>query len=144
MAVRLPRLLRRLRPDLAHFLHVVPPAYRGPAVLTVQDLSFEADRGLMAARDRLFFRTLVRPSARRAARVLTGSERTRGDLVAHYGIDPAKIVLTPYGVDPAFTPDGPGGRTARRTPSSSARCTRARTRSPRSRRSRSCRTTSGS
>ncbi len=52
MAVRLPRLLRRLKPDLAHFLHVVPPAYRGRAVLTVQDLSFETDGGLMGARDR--------------------------------------------------------------------------------------------
>jgi glycosyltransferase involved in cell wall biosynthesis len=107
MAVRLPRLLRRLRPALAHFLHVVPPAYRGPAVLTVQDLSFETDRSLMSRRDRLFFRTLVRPSARRAARVLTGSERTRDDLVERYGVPAEKVVCTPYGVDPAFTPDGP-------------------------------------
>jgi glycosyltransferase involved in cell wall biosynthesis len=107
MAVRLPRRLRSLRPALAHFLHVVPPAYRGPAVLTVQDLSFEADRSLMRPRDRLFFRTLVRPSAKRAARVLTGSERTRDDLVERYGIPARKVVLTPYGVDPAFTPEGP-------------------------------------
>ena len=106
MAVRLPRLLRRLRPALAHFLHVVPPAYRGPAVLTVQDLSFETDRSLMRPRDRLFFRTLVRPSARRASRVLTGSERTRDDLVERYGIDAGKVVLTPYGVDPEFGPNG--------------------------------------
>jgi hypothetical protein len=49
-------------------------------VLTVQDLSFETDRSLMGARDRLMFRTQVKPSARRAARVLTGSERTRDDL----------------------------------------------------------------
>ena len=107
MAWRLPRLLRTLKPDLAHFLHVVPPLYRERSVLTVQDLSFETDRSLMGARDRLMFRTQVTPSARRAARVLTGSERTRDDLVERYGIDPAKIVLTPYGVDPAFTPDGP-------------------------------------
>jgi glycosyltransferase involved in cell wall biosynthesis len=100
-------VLRRLRPALAHFLHVVPPLYRGPAVLTVQDLSYERDPGLMPARDRLFFRTLVRPSARRAARVLTGSEQTREDLVERYGVPPAKVVLTPYGVDPAFVPEGP-------------------------------------
>jgi glycosyltransferase involved in cell wall biosynthesis len=107
MAVRLPRALRRARPALAHFLHVVPPAYRALAVLTVQDLSFEADRTLMRARDRLFFRTLVRPSAKRAARVLTGSARTRDDLVDRYGIPEEKVALTPYGVDPAFTPEGP-------------------------------------
>jgi glycosyltransferase involved in cell wall biosynthesis len=107
MLVRLPRLLRDLRPALAHFLHVVPPLYRGRSVLTVQDLSFEADRRLMGARDRLMFRTLVRPSARRAAAVLTGSEHTRADLAAHYGVPPEEVVLTPYGVDPAFGPDGP-------------------------------------
>lgn len=107
MAVRLPRLLHRMKPDLVHFLHVVPPAYRGRAVLTVQDLSFEADGRLMARRDRVFFRALVRPSARRAARVLTGSERTRADLAEHYSIPGGKVVLTPYGVDPAFSPDGP-------------------------------------
>jgi glycosyltransferase involved in cell wall biosynthesis len=107
MAFTLPRLLRRVHPRVAHFLHVVPPAYRGAAIVTVQDLSFETDRRLMPARDRFFFRTLVRPSARRAARVLTGSERTRRDLVERYGIAPEKVVVTPYGVDPAFTPDGP-------------------------------------
>ena len=107
MAVRLPIVLRRLRPALAHFLHVVPPAYRGPAVLTVQDLSFERDPTLMPPRDRLFFRTLVRPSARRAARVLTGSEQTRADLVERYGVATDKIAVVPYGVDPAFYPDGP-------------------------------------
>ncbi|HEU5213401.1 MAG TPA: glycosyltransferase family 1 protein [Gaiellaceae bacterium] len=112
MAWRLPRLLRELKPDVAHFLHVLPPLHRGPSVLTVQDLSFETDRKLMGARDRLIFRTQVRPSSRRAARVLTGSTRTRDDLVDRYGIDPAKIRLTPYGVDPAFTPDGPAPNSA--------------------------------
>jgi glycosyltransferase involved in cell wall biosynthesis len=107
MAVRLPLLLRRLRPALAHFLYVVPPAYRGPAVVTVQDLSFERHPELMSARDRFFFRTFVRPSVRRAARVLTGSEWTKRDLVERYGVAPEKIVITPYGVDPSFGPDGP-------------------------------------
>jgi glycosyltransferase involved in cell wall biosynthesis len=107
MLVRLPRLLHGLRPALAHFLHVVPPLYRGRSVVTVQDLSFEADRRLMGARDRLMFRTLVRRSARSAAAVLTGSEHTRADLAAHYGVPAEKVVLTPYGVDPAFRPDGP-------------------------------------
>jgi glycosyltransferase involved in cell wall biosynthesis len=107
MAVHLPLLLRRLQPALAHFLYVVPPAYRGPAVVTVQDLSFERHPELMGARDRFFFRTFVRPSVRRAARVLTGSEWTKRDLVERYGVDPAKVLVTPYGVDPLFGPDGP-------------------------------------
>jgi glycosyltransferase involved in cell wall biosynthesis len=107
MAVQLPLLLRRLHPALSHFLYVVPPAYRGRAVVTVQDLSFERHPELMGARDRFFFRTFVRPSVRRAARVLTGSEWTKRDLVERYGVAAEKIVITPYGVDPRFGPDGP-------------------------------------
>jgi glycosyltransferase involved in cell wall biosynthesis len=44
--------------------------------------------------------------------VLAISERTKRDLIEHYGIPERKIVVTPLGVDPTFrpngtTPDGP-------------------------------------
>ena len=106
MAVRLPLLLRRLRPQLAHFLHVVPPAWRGPSVVTVQDLSFERFPEVMSTGDRFLFRTFVPRSARRADRVLTGSEWTRRDLIERYGIDEERVVVTPYGFDRVFGPDG--------------------------------------
>ena len=106
MLFGLPRALRRLRPSLGHFIYVVPPAYRGPAVVTVQDLSFERDPGLMGTRDRFMFRTFVPRSARRADRVLAISERTKRDLIEHYGIPEQKIVVTPLGVDPTFRPNG--------------------------------------
>jgi glycosyltransferase involved in cell wall biosynthesis len=108
MAIAAPRLLRRLRPALAHFVHALPLACPCPAVLTVQDLSFELEPGLMRLRDRLVFQAAVPRSVRRAARILTGSERTRRDLVGVYGVDPRRIEVVPYGVDPAFraAPDG--------------------------------------
>jgi len=106
MAFGLPRALRRLHPALGHFNYVVPPAYRGPAVVTVHDLSFESDPSLMGPRDRFMFRTFVPRSARRADRVLAVSERTKRDLVEHYGIAEKKIVVTPNGVDPIFRPNG--------------------------------------
>ena len=106
MAVGLPRTLRRLRPALGHFNYVIPPAFRGPAVLTVHDLSFERHPGLMSPRDLLLFRTFVPRSARRAGRVLAVSERTKRDLVERYGIAEGKVVVTPNGVDPIFRPDG--------------------------------------
>ena len=106
MAVGLPRALRRLRPALGHFNYVVPPAYRGPAVVTIHDLSFESDPGLMGPRDRFLFRTFVPRSVRRADRVLVVSERTKRDLVEHYRIPEQKIAVTPNGVDPIFRPNG--------------------------------------
>ncbi|MFN2469299.1 MAG: glycosyltransferase family 4 protein [Gaiellaceae bacterium] len=104
MAWTLPRLLRRLRAALGHFQHSLPLRCPCPAVLTVHDLSFERDRSLMGRLDRLTFRIAVPRSARRAARVLAVSERTKGDLIELYGIPAARIEVTPNGVDPAFTP----------------------------------------
>ena len=107
MAVRLPRLLKRITPALAHFQHSLPLGVSCPAVLTVQDLSFEVEPELMPLRDRLIFRAVVPRSVRRAARVLAGSERTKQDIVQHYGVSEDKVVVTYYGVDPAFGPNGP-------------------------------------
>lgn len=104
MGARMPLLLRRVRPALAHFQHALPPWRPCPAVLTVHDLGFERDPSLMPRRDRLVFGAAVPWSARRAARVLAVSERTRRDLVELYGIPDGKIVVTPNAVDPAFAP----------------------------------------
>jgi glycosyltransferase involved in cell wall biosynthesis len=104
MALTLPRLLRRLRPAVAHFQHALPLACPCPAVVTVHDLSFERDPSLMGRKDRLIFRRVVPRAASRAARVLAVSERTRADLESLYGIPAEKIVVTLNAVDPAFTP----------------------------------------
>jgi glycosyltransferase involved in cell wall biosynthesis len=107
MSLKVPRLLRRLRPALVHFHHALPIACPSPAVVTVQDLSFERDLSVMPLRDRLIFRTAVPRAARRAARVLAISEATKRDLIELYGIPEEKIVVTPLAADPAFGPDGP-------------------------------------
>ena len=106
MAWSLPRLLRRLRPALAHFQHALPLACPCAAVVTVHDLSFERDASLMGARERAIFRAVVPRAARRAARVLTVSERTKRDIVELYGLPPEKVIVTPNGVDPIFRPGG--------------------------------------
>ena len=106
MLVSLPRLLRRAHPALAHFVHAIPLHCPCPAVLTVQDLSFEREPGLMGLKDRLTFKLVVRRSVQRAARVLAISERTKRDLVELYGVDPGRIVVTPLGVDAVFAPGG--------------------------------------
>jgi glycosyltransferase involved in cell wall biosynthesis len=109
MAVRVPLLLRRLRPALAHFVHSLPLALPCPAVLTVQDLSFERDASLMGRRETAIFRLVVPRSARRARRVLAISQRTKDDLVELYGLPPDRVVVTPLAHDPAFSPGGERG-----------------------------------
>jgi glycosyltransferase involved in cell wall biosynthesis len=108
MALRLPLLLRRLRPSLVHFVHVLPPGLPCPGVLTVQDLSFERDASLMGRRETAIFRLTVPRSARRAARILAISQRTKDDLVELYGLPDERVVVTPLAADAAFRPgDGP-------------------------------------
>jgi alpha-1,3-rhamnosyl/mannosyltransferase len=104
MAVRLPLLLRRLQPALVHFVHALPPGLPCPAVLTVQDVSFERDASLMGRRETSIFRLVVPRSARRAARVLAISQRTKDDLLELYGLTPERVVVTPLAYDPAFSP----------------------------------------
>jgi glycosyltransferase involved in cell wall biosynthesis len=109
MALRVPLLLRRVRPALAHFVHALPIALPCPAVLTVQDLSFERDAAMMGRRETAIFRFVVPRSARRARRVLAISERTKADLVDLYALPPDKIAVTPLAADPAFRPGGVRG-----------------------------------
>jgi glycosyltransferase involved in cell wall biosynthesis len=109
MAVRVPLLLRRLRPALVHFVHSLPLALPCPAVLTVQDLSFERDSSLMGARESAIFRFVVPRSTRRARRVLAISQSTKDDLVRLYALAPDKVVVTPLAADPTFVPGGTRG-----------------------------------
>src|SRR5205807_6444581 len=104
MALAVPRLLRRVRPALAHFVHALPLSCPPPAVVTVQDLSWERDPGVFGAVDLLTFKVFVRRAVRRAERVLAISERTKRDLIELYGTPAEKIVVTPLAPDPAFEP----------------------------------------
>ena len=104
MAVGVPRLLARLRPRLAHFVHSLPLRCPVPAVLTVQDLSWERDPSVFGWWDLATFKIFVRSSVKRAHHVFAISERTKRDLVELYRTPPAKITVTPLAPDPEFKP----------------------------------------
>jgi glycosyltransferase involved in cell wall biosynthesis len=104
MAVGVPRLLARMRPAVAHFVHALPLRCPVPAVLTVQDLSWERDPSVFGFWDLLTFKVFVRRSVKRAQHVFAISERTKRDLVEVYGTPEEKITVTPLAPDPAFQP----------------------------------------
>jgi glycosyltransferase involved in cell wall biosynthesis len=104
MAVGVPRLLARVRPGVAHFVHSLPLRCPVPAVLTVQDLSWERDPSVFGFWDLLTFKVFVRRSVKRAQHVFAISERTKRDLVEIYGTPEEKITVTPLAPDPAFQP----------------------------------------
>jgi glycosyltransferase involved in cell wall biosynthesis len=106
MSVAVPRLLGRLRPALAHFVHALPLRCPAPAVLTVQDLSWERDPSVFGRWDLVTFKIFVRRSVKRARHVFAISERTKRDLVELYETPEAKITVTPLAPDPDFRPAG--------------------------------------
>ena len=110
MAVGVPRLLRRLRPALAHFVHSLPLSCPVPGLLTVQDLSWERDPSVFGFWDlatfKVFVRRAVRRSVLRARHVFAISARTKRDLVEVYGTSEDKITVTPLAPDPDFKPAG--------------------------------------
>jgi glycosyltransferase involved in cell wall biosynthesis len=104
MAVGVPRLLARLRPRLAHFVHSLPLRCPVPAALTVQDLSWERDSSVFGYWDLLTFKIFVRRSVKRARHVFAISERTKRDLIELYRTPPEKVTVTPLAPDPGSVP----------------------------------------
>jgi glycosyltransferase involved in cell wall biosynthesis len=77
-----------------------------PAVLTVQDLSWERDPSVFGGWDLATFKVFVRRSVKRARHVFAISERTKRDLVELYGTPQDKVTVTPLAPDPDFRPAG--------------------------------------
>jgi len=95
----LPRLVRKADADV-----LFAPAYSGPIfppvpmVLVIHDVSFAAHPEWFGWREGVRRRTTARLAARAAARVITVSEFSKREIVAHLGIDASKIDVVYEGV----------------------------------------------
>jgi glycosyltransferase involved in cell wall biosynthesis len=106
-AAALPSL--KLRPDLWFSPAFVLPAWwRGPSLVTIHDLTFLLLRERYRGRANALYATAAtRLSARRADRVLCGSQATRALLLDHLGVDSERVEVIPYGVAETFFADAP-------------------------------------
>ena len=101
--VRLPRAVRRIGADLTHYLSLYAPAIPPrPYVVTIHDLIHLHFPQYFKSKVPLYYRTIVRLVARRAARVITDDERTIADLERFLGVDPARVSVIPLGVEDRF------------------------------------------
>ncbi|HXJ37089.1 MAG TPA: glycosyltransferase family 1 protein [Candidatus Eisenbacteria bacterium] len=108
--VRLPGLIRRHGVALYHGTKAVLPLRCAvPAVVTVHDLAVYACPETFAWPQRLHFRLCVPPSIARAARVVAVSEHARGDVIAHFGLPPDRVIAVPNGVAEVFRSAVPPG-----------------------------------
>ena len=74
-----------------------------PLVMTVHDLLWIRLPQFFTLPTKAYHR-LSLPAVRRAARVLTNSHYTRGEVIELLGLPEERVVVTPFGVDPRFAP----------------------------------------
>jgi glycosyltransferase involved in cell wall biosynthesis len=102
--VRLPMALARSHADLLFVpSHAVPFAWPGKALTVVHDLAFERHPTAYSVPERAYLQLTTRWAVRRCALLIAISESTKSDLVALYGVDPARIRVVPLGGGEAST-----------------------------------------
>src|SRR5262245_8446639 len=100
-----PRLLRRLRVDVAHFTNgMMPLASPVPSVVTIHDMSLTMFPKYHPARRVLLNRPLVDVAARRADAIITVSESAKRDIVRLYGSQAERIHVVHEAAAPSFQP----------------------------------------
>src|SRR6266567_1349074 len=104
--IELPRILRRHKVDVLHSPHFLLPLVRPCAtVVTIHDVIYLAcKQDMPSLAGRLYYRGMMKASARLAERIITDSEFSKADIVRYLNADPAKIDVIYPGVDPKFMP----------------------------------------
>ena len=96
--------LRRYGDHIFHGPNFILPPFPGPSVATVHDLSTVLHPQWHPAARVALMESALPQTLARASRLITPSEAVRGELIAHYGLAPARVQAIPMGVDGAFAP----------------------------------------
>lgn len=106
--LKLPGIIRKLKPDLVHFLHFnAPILYNDPYVVTIHDMLMHRQRGLAASTlnpfmylvKRLGYKIVFDHAAKRALKVIVPSLSVKKELVEYFDLEPDKFVVTYQAVD---------------------------------------------
>jgi len=103
--LRLPLAMRRDGVDL-HFSpsYFLPLIKVCPAVVVVHDLTIKVHPEWFSVDRRFRFDGLFWNEVKRAERIITVSEHSRGDILHYLGVDPSKVVVIPEAADELFRP----------------------------------------
>lgn len=101
--ITLPRILKEHKIDLLHSLHYTSP-YLLPnqSIITFHDLTFFKFPQEHTFAKRMFFKTSIRLSLRKADAIITVSENTREDVLRISQYPGEKVFSIPLGVGPNF------------------------------------------
>jgi glycosyltransferase involved in cell wall biosynthesis len=97
----LPLLAQQLNAEVLHSpFYTCPLRTTSPVTVTVHDATFFTEPEHYDAAKRTFFRSAIKTSLRRAARVIVPSKATRDELIRLLDADPTRIDVAYHGVDP--------------------------------------------
>jgi glycosyltransferase involved in cell wall biosynthesis len=97
----LPLLAQQVAAQVLHSPFYTCPMRAGcPVTVTVHDATFFTEPEHYDKSRRTFFRSAIKTSLRRAARVIVPSKATRDELIRLLDADPARIDVAYHGVDP--------------------------------------------
>lgn len=99
-----PRKLRAIGADLYWSPDGLPAKTTVPQWLTIHDLNFEHHPEWLKANVAQYYQREIRWGAELSERIFTVSHWTAGDLVERYGVDAAKIQVTPNATSRMFLP----------------------------------------
>ena len=96
----LPMLVQQVGADVLHSPFYTCPLRAGcPVTVTVHDATFFTEPEHYDKSRRTFFRSAIKTSLRRAARVIVPSKATRDELIRLLDADPTRIDVAYHGVD---------------------------------------------
>lgn len=105
---RIPRLLKRLRPDLYHSpTYAAPVRQPVPTIVTIHDLIPMVFPQYFRLIHRLYYPHVVGRAARKAAAVMTVSECSKGDVVKRLRVPESRVHVVGEGADETFSDDAP-------------------------------------
>lgn len=99
LAVELPRLQARIKPDFAQFNYICPLRKTGPWVNVIHDLLFLDHAAYFPLGYRIKNGALFRISALRSEKIVTSSHYSRGAIQRHFGIPLDRIHVVPAAPD---------------------------------------------
>jgi glycosyltransferase involved in cell wall biosynthesis len=94
------RAIKERPPDILHCpSFVVPWAVKVPMVVTAHDAASKHFPGDHPREWRIYVNSFLPRRLQAAARVITGSEFGRQEVIEAFGVEPDRVVAVPYGVD---------------------------------------------
>lgn len=94
------RIFFKSKPDITMFFnYYLPPFARGKKVLAVFDTVVKDYPETMNFKTKFMLGLTLKPSIKRADRIITTSEFSKGQIIKYYGTDPDKITVIPCAAD---------------------------------------------